>query len=496
MKKFTLSFLGLAAILPVMAQLQAPVQTFPSNGASIADVNVSLTWNPALGGTVTSYEAHLSTDTTFASPVILPIWGTSAKTDELSFNSVYYWRVRAKGTGSTVSSWSPAFSFTTFSNQFTSLAPVVADVNPETNLSWDTVAGVDDYVYEIDEDTLMGSPNTGIVLQPTVTNQAKALMTALNFGTTYFWRVKARHSKDESNWSDVKSFSVLDMFTLISPADSILDINPTQSLACKKTLGVTEYRFAIDDSTDFDVNSEYYSMSSAFHSDFHDKINITHTATKLAFGKTFYWKVMGVNSSGTSSWSNVFSFTTKSDVDLTSPTDGAVGVASVNAKFSWELITGCESYELQYGTDATFTTNTSVNIKYDTANHTTLSFPQWDLPYHWRVRAIHSKDVSDWSAPFSFSVTPTGMEEIPGLKISVFPNPADDHISITTEAGFSDVIRLKLFSIQGAMVDSRILQPSGNRSSCTYDTGSLLSGEYILSIESRGRVGISKLTIK
>ena len=189
----------------VQAQLQAPKLVSPNDADSSQDVNVLLNWKPSLGGTVTGYDAEVASDTNFTSPQMAIINGTTGRPSELNFGEVYYWRVRAVSSSGN-SPYSSRRSFETFKNEFSGMTPAGLNKVPKQNIKWDTIPGVVSYEYELSEDTNLVNPSTGIVQHP----DNKAAFPQLKFGTTYYWRVRALHSKDTSDWSSTVNFTIRD----------------------------------------------------------------------------------------------------------------------------------------------------------------------------------------------------------------------------------------------------------------------------------------------
>ncbi len=480
------------------AQLLAPTLTFPTTGSTVVDVNVRLTWNPALGGTVSGYDAEIDTDSNFTNPVSLPTTGTSAKTSELDYNQKYYWRVRGIDANSTPGAYSDVWSFSTFYNEFTGLAPNGDDKNPQLNLSWDTIPGTATYHYEYDTDSLFPAPAAGNVghTPANVNNQGKiqVQLTNLVFGQKYFYRIYAEHAKDQSGYSEVRSFTVLDMVELTKPSDMAVDQDPRTTLECDNTPGVTEYRFAIDDSPAFDPSSPNYNVTTVFGKDFSGDVKVVEE--RLFFGQTYHWRVQGTNASSTSSWSEVRTFTVLDEVTLQTPEDGATDVPNEGAVFTWQEIKGVEHYEMQYDTLNTFATATSIITPNDT-NKIVLNLPQWETGYHWRVRAIHSKDTSGFSPVFSFNAIPVGIEEKDNfMKFSVYPNPASDFVSISLNATKGGILNLEVYSIVGKRVDLvNYGQVNGNEL-LNYSLDKLERGSYFLVLDLDGQRKTSKLSVK
>lgn len=102
---------------------------------------------------------------------------------------------------------------------------------------------------------------------------------------------------------------------------------------------------------------------------------------------------------------------------LTSPADGATGVATVPT-FTWQAVTDAEGYEIQIATDAGFSTIIDSDIVEGTSYTSGVSL----LPkttYYWRVRAVNPCGDGAWSAVFDFS---TGNELCRTLNLAIPDN--------------------------------------------------------------------------
>ncbi|MCX6250409.1 MAG: YCF48-related protein [Bacteroidetes bacterium] len=224
MKKYFITFFLLIAVYSIMAQqrVYTPIPKAPDNGAINQMPNVSLSWYAITGSLNLQYEVVLDTSSTFSSTLKVDTIQTllaGYKTRNLMFGVMYYWKVRAIDNGDT-SYWSPVRSFTVF-NSLEFNKPALNDTaqNPNATITWNStisnvaITGVTNYDYQIDTTTMFTSPLlvSGSVNSSTFsfTNQN------LRFGTSYYWRVKARHSTGSSGfpyvWVKQKSLTANDL---------------------------------------------------------------------------------------------------------------------------------------------------------------------------------------------------------------------------------------------------------------------------------------------
>ncbi len=125
---------------------------------------------------------------------------------------------------------------------------------------------------------------------------------------------------------------------------------------------------------------------------------------------SYYWRVNASNDSGTSDWSEPWTFTTPAPVPismpsppiLTMPTDGTT-VPDLTPRLEWLESTGATSYDLRVATNATFTA-----LVIDEKGITDLYYDvtgglSWDTSYYWRVNSSNGSGTSDWSEPWTFT---------------------------------------------------------------------------------------------
>lgn len=87
---------------------------------------------------------------------------------------------------------------------------------------------------------------------------------------------------------------------------------------------------------------------------------------------------------------------------LVSPNDLAVDVLA-NVSFSWQPVSEAAMYRIQVATDQYFTNVVKTEVVSSTSVSLQLGYT---TTYYWRVRAINSFNVSDWSETRSFTTAP------------------------------------------------------------------------------------------
>ena len=172
-------------------------------------------------------------------------------------------------------------------------------------LSWGKITGLLSYKYSIATD----SNFVDLVYESEIdTNGVNASF--LRFGNLYYWRVRARHVKDTSDWSQTYHFTVINSVLLKSPANNATNVAFKPLMGWYPQTGITGYELELDSLNSF-VNPVIHQKPKAADSLY----QVTMTFKPL---KTFYWRMRvfaGSNiTADTSGWSTVWSFTTSNTI--------------------------------------------------------------------------------------------------------------------------------------------------------------------------------------
>jgi subtilisin family serine protease len=200
------------------------------------------------------------------------------------------------------------------------------------------------------------------------------------------------------NFGTTPSLPTPSVPTLSSPANLATNvaIAPTLSWAAASAAGT--YNLQV-------------STSNTFASTVIDLTGLAATSraiSGLANSTTYFWRVSATNTTGTSAWSVVSSFTTVAPLaipvapTLSSPANLATNVTRTPT-MSWNAVTGAATYEIQISTTNTFSAVTFGRTGL-TARSIRVS-PQLGsrTAYFWRVRAVNTAGTGPWSAVRSFT---------------------------------------------------------------------------------------------
>ncbi len=173
---------------------------------------IRLDWKTLEGAT--QYQWQLDSDTDFSS---LPAGfdnyceESSARLPPLEVATTYYWRVRA--TKPVISPWSAKWSFTTILGTEL-VAPklyrpeaAATHVPVKPIFQWNAFAGADGYELLVATNTSFAKPVIALTGNHTLPATAWQSDIALDYDTTYFWKVRASGTTSRSAWSAVGAFT-------------------------------------------------------------------------------------------------------------------------------------------------------------------------------------------------------------------------------------------------------------------------------------------------
>ena len=314
--------------LSAFSSLPTPTLSTPSNGAVSQNPNVTLYWSSVSGAN--RYEYKLSTNAQMLNATGSSVSNSYTSTSNLLFGMTYYWQVRAIKTSAPAdsSSWSAIRSFTVTNSPITLSTPSngATNVNPNVTLYWSSQDGINYYDYQVDVSPSFNSSQ--LISGNRSSSYSYVGMSNLLFGTTYYWRVRARHSADTLAWSTVRSFTVTNTpITLSTPSNGAVNINPNVTLYWSSQDGINYYDYQYDTTPNF--NSPLLVSSSRPSS--YSYVNTSN----LRFGMTYYWRVRARHSADTLAWSTVWHFTvTNNPISLSSPSNNSINQA-INVTLYW-----------------------------------------------------------------------------------------------------------------------------------------------------------------
>jgi hypothetical protein len=397
----------------------------PADGQTNQSVNdLALTWSTS--SLATSYEYCYDTvnnntcDTSWTSAS-----GLSASVSGLSYDTTYFWQVRAvNSSGSVQADFGTWFSFHTqlanpgvFSK--TSPANYAAEQPLNLTLSWGASAGTGiTYEYCINTAPCI-SASTWILAGTNLS----ANPSSLQYETTYYWQVRAVNTTNTiyADNGDSWSFS-----TLIAPPQNFEKSSPGNNLT-NQPLSLV---LAWDASTGTNIHYEYCIDIATCTSDSVWLLAGADTSVSisgLSYATIYYWQVRAVNvtsttyADGGTSWQFTTQIAPPQTFNKLSPPTASPDKVPVNLTLQWSPSTGASEYFYCVDTtshpdsDATCGTGWVLNPNPTTeSNHLSLNYYQ---TYYWQVYAENSQgilqaDIGAWWSFTTIAAQPSSFTKI------------------------------------------------------------------------------------
>ena len=494
-----LTFLAVAGC--AVAQLATPELMSPANGLTNASVRQQLQWGTV--SSATGYIVEVDTSASFNSPLLYAstLYSTSGITNSqyrnyLHYNTTYYWRVRAYRSGDT-SAWSLVRTF------HTSVRPSLSSPSNDTsamggyytrqNFQWNCFYGSTGYTLQVDTTPDFSSPilrTVEVSSSVSSTGSVSQYVYNMRYGTMYYWRVRAYHQQDTSDWSVVRQFHTGTGMRLYGPSnsDSTGTYYTRQNFQWYNSYGSTGYLLQLDTTPDF--SSPHLRTTSIAISATNTNETLSQYLYNMHYGKMYYWRMRAYNTQDTSDWSEVRHFHTRADMSLYGPANtDSTGNYYTRQNFQWYNSYGSTGYIIQWDTLPDFsTTQVFTSIPTNSATSTSETFGQYiynmhyDKMYYWRMRAYNTQDTSEWSAVrhFHTSRRPTlndPTNNSTGYNISTYKLYWNNHcgsssylVQVDTTPAFSSPLLRTLTKTNAQTNNDNYLnvQPTGLRPGTTY----------------------------
>jgi hypothetical protein len=246
--------------------------------------------------------------------------------------------------------------------------------------------------------------STGVINFNNITLYSHVI-SSLSPNTTYFWRVRGINNQGAGNFSSTFSFKtatnnqIPQAPVLISPIDQNSGIAVNADLTWSKVPNTNSYRIQV--ATDGTFNTTVYDQSGI--------TSTSLTVPNLKPNTIHFWRVLGINTSGAGSYSQVSSFRTASFSTvpnltyLTRPGNNTT-IHPVAINFEWEAEPTAENYTIQISTSADFSSYVlnerglfSTSFMVDNLNSNTT--------YFWRVRCTNRTGGSSPSSVWKITTS-------------------------------------------------------------------------------------------
>ncbi|HVO70213.1 MAG TPA: M6 family metalloprotease domain-containing protein [Aggregatilineaceae bacterium] len=397
--------------LIVASALYPPTVRSPSDRVKTADRTPSFAWNAVT--TATRYNLQVSTDPDFSSPALNVVTShtsyTPSNPDALPYG-MYYWRVAAGDQGGLWSDWSVVRAVTVSILGAPKNAAHVTDTTPA--FTWSAVSSAVQYNLEVYDDAGLSH----VVFAYTGLLSTVSPTSPLSSGQ-HWWRVQVDRGSGFEGWTPAWTLTVTlpppQAPLLLSPAGGERLSTTTPQLTWGDVQGAYQYQVQIARSSSFSHPLQDVTLSPGDP--------LAYTASALADGGTYYWRVRALNGMGvTGTWSGARSFvlTQLAAPALLDPA-GGIRTADQRPTFSWKPVAGADHYQIQFGAVSSFAIIELLDAASDTTYTPASALP--DGGHFWRVRAVSPEGVGGrWSSTRSVIV------DITGPPAPVLLSPAND----------------------------------------------------------------------
>jgi len=286
-----------------------PDLIFPENKQDSVPVVVKFEWTRV--EQAVAYDIYISQDSLFVNLNEFSKEGVDATRYDalLAPLTKYYWKVRTRDIWG-ISPWGETYSFTTGIPDPSRVQLLLPEnrkrrVALDEKLIWKPVVSADSYVVQISSDPIFNE----ITLEERNITDTTFVFERENY-ETYYWRVAAVNSMNQSSWSTIWSFRTIaplieDATVLIAPANGDNQVDYVRVQFNWREMPNTlpyegGYTFQLSKNEDF--SGEFLANDPALY-----------TTVKVMFGVEtdvpLYWRVRGFNEAGEGIWSEVRTFT-------------------------------------------------------------------------------------------------------------------------------------------------------------------------------------------
>lgn len=363
-------------------------------------------------------------------------------------------------------------------------SPIASEVNIDLSplLSWNSSEFSASYQVQVSTTSNFSS----LLIDETAGETTSLQVSGLTGDNIYFWRVRAMNSIGISDWSSVWSFTTTtatvplpDIPNLLSPVNSGMGVATNPTLSWNASDNATTYRVQV-------------SMNQDFSSTLIDETNvagISFSFTGLSNNNLYYWRVQSENSSGTSPWSDTWSFVTISLPTiplLLSPADLATNV-STSSILDWNASDNTTSYQVQLSMILDFSSLVVDEIDVETTSISVTGLNN-NTVYYWRIRSLNSSGISPWSAVSSFTTIP-----LPSVPLLLSPSDLVFDISTNPILSWQTAANATIYQAQISMVSdfSSVTNELNTDATSTSVTGLINNSIYYWRIRSLNSSGVS-----
>ncbi|MEI6089642.1 MAG: CAP domain-containing protein [bacterium] len=323
------------------------------------------------------------------------------------------------------------------------------NVPVNTSISWMQNNNAIRYHLQISKNSDMSNP---VINTQDINTYGYKPTQALENEVTYYWKVRGWNDAGFGAWSLVWSFktgaSAPDKPVLLTPADGELKAGLKPLLTWEAQSAAQSYDVIVAESSDF---SGWSAVSENVASPKYQSLN-----GDFELDTKYFWKVRANNASGSSDWSNIWTFTTgtaiEANVTLLEPANAAKAI-STTPLMKWKAVPNATGYDMQISEGDLFN-GSSIKITKTKMSETefqvTGNFLDPNVEYSWRVKAYIGDATGPWSAIWHFS-TVKDANLVPAL---LTPLDSALNVALTQEFSWGPIEKATSYELQVALRDA------------------------------------------
>lgn len=308
----------------------------------------------------------------------------------------YYWRVRAENVNN-IGLWSVVRSFESTAETPKDIYPTTGSTGVPRSITIKWAPGKPGTAFQLQIFTDSDLENK---ILDTLLNTNEFAYTFAKYNTKYYWRVKGYFDNCQSIWSPT--------YTLKTYIEPPYNLDPKDKATGIDPFLITFTWDAVAETQQYDLD---LSTDSTFKNYFRFERNIT--AKKVIYGTfaentTYYWRVRGKNSEGTSEWTKIHTFKTgylKPELPKLSTPSNGFRKQPIKLNLCWEQAERALRYHLQVSKTSDFK-----QLLVDVDTITTVCYELDNLEngttYYWKVAAINLGGTSGFTPAWNFTTIP------------------------------------------------------------------------------------------
>jgi len=400
---------------------------------------------------------------------------TDSMIGHLYYGVNYYWRMRVLSEVDT-GVWQSVWNFRTKS--FPSLSwPNNNDTGYTKNwdITCDAIYGSDYYEFAVSETpNFLSSFYDTASYDPVWDEVAYGLGgMPLKYSTKYYWKARAIHALDTSEWSSVWNVTTASELPkpatvkLVSPANASKDLLTSVTLEWQLGAGEDAYWLQHGEDPNFGPSTDSILIF------FIGNVNPTEVLKNLKRGATYYWRVRAENNEKQGDWSDVWHFQIIPEPKTPVPVF-PVGVSNqgIFVKLRWNAVPGATSYRYRIGENSNLSTINPTSV---TDTFAQVGPLKENKLYYWHVNSLVGSEQSTYCVSVFFETGEgVGIIEQNKETMQVYPNPARAKLYC---APFEEVSAWEILDMSGVSIEKgATIGPEG------LDILALNNGMFILRI--------------